>query len=102
VCTTSWRRVHFEREGGNFKGKGKGHSSFKWVKDHGISMVKEISKHRIRIKTRKQEEERLTKARGALLHKACGKVFEELQGTREWLLLYQVHLFMFLELYIFL
>jgi hypothetical protein len=74
--------------------------AFKWVKDHGISVLKASSKQRIRIKTSKQEEERLTKARGALLHKACGKVFEELQGTKEWLLLYQVHLFMFPVLYI--
>jgi hypothetical protein len=58
------------------------------------------SKERIRIKTSKQEEERLTKARGALLHKACGKVFEELQGTREWLLLYRVYLYMFSVLYV--
>jgi hypothetical protein len=50
----------------------------------------------------KQEEERLTKARSALLHKACAKVFEKLQGTREWLLLYQVHLYMFPVLYFFL
>jgi hypothetical protein len=50
----------------------------------------------------KQREERHTKARGALLHKACGEVFKELQGIREWLLLYQVHLYMFPVLYIFL
>jgi hypothetical protein len=82
--------------------KGKDHSSFKWLKDHAISVVKESSKQRIKINTSKQEEEILTKERGTLLHKACGKVFEELQGTREWLILYQVHLFMFPVLYIFL
>jgi hypothetical protein len=57
-------------------------------------------KQRIMIKTKQARGRRLTKARGALLHKACGKVFEELQGTKEWLLLYQVHLFMFPVLYI--
>ena len=31
--------------------------AFKWVKDHGISVVKASSKKRIRIKTSKQEEE---------------------------------------------
>jgi hypothetical protein len=73
---------------------------FKWVKNYGISMLKVTSKQRIRIKTSKQEEVRLTKARGVLLHKACGKVFKELQGIRKWFLLYRVHLFMFLVLYI--
>ena len=58
------------------------------------------TKQRIKIKTKQARGRRLTMARGALLHKACGKVFEEFQGIREWLLLYQVHLYMFPVLYI--
>jgi hypothetical protein len=62
--------------------------------------VRAKAKQRIRIKTKQARGRRLTKARGTLLHKACREVFKELQGIREWLLLYQVHLYMFPVLYI--
>ena len=92
--------MHFEREGASFKGKGKGHSSIQVGKGSWHLSVKGKLKAKDQDKDKQGRGRRLTKARGALLHKACGKVFEELQGTREWLLLYQVHLFMFPVLYI--
>jgi hypothetical protein len=65
--------------------------------------VQRSSKRKVKAKAsrkrqRQAKEERHTKARGALLHKACGEVFKELQGIQEWFLLYQVHLYMFLVL----
>ena len=98
--TKSWRRAHFEREGENFKGKGKGHSSIQVGKGSWNINGKFKLKEKDQDKDKQARGRRLTKDRGALLHKACGKVFEELQGIREWLLLYQVHLFMFPVLYI--
>jgi predicted NAD-dependent protein-ADP-ribosyltransferase YbiA (DUF1768 family) len=67
--------------------------------------VQRSSKSKVKAKAsgkrqRQAKEERHNKARGALLHKACGEVFKELQGIREWLLLCQVHLFIFPVLYI--
>jgi hypothetical protein len=81
------------RGGSYYKGKNKGKAREKVKQEQ--SQTKSIRKRQ-----RQAKEERHTKARGALLHKASGEVFKELQGIREWLLLYQVHLYMFHVLYI--
>ena len=76
------------------QGKGKGKQGFK-------DKAKEKSKQRhIEKGQRQAKEEGRTKAKGALLQEASRNIFKGLQGIREGLLLYQVHLYMFFVLYI--
>jgi hypothetical protein len=76
------------------QGQGKGKQGFK-------GQARARLKQRQTEKGQRQAKEgRHTKAKGALLQEASREVFKELQGIREGLLLYQVHLYMFSVLYI--
>jgi hypothetical protein len=91
IVRTKPRREALLCRGCKTKGKGKG-QGFKQRQRQRQAQGK-------RAKGLAREEGR-TKAKGALLQWASRHIFKGLQSIQEWLLLYQVHLYMFSLLYI--
>jgi hypothetical protein len=74
----TWRRAHFEREGANFKGKGKGHSS--------IQVGKRSSNLSVKGKLKAKDQDKEKQARGRKAHQGKGRLtlqglWESLRGT---------------------
>jgi hypothetical protein len=93
IVRTKPRREALLCKGCKTKGKGKG-------KGQGSSKGKGKGKHKERGAKGLAREEGHTKAKGAFLQWASRHIFKGLQSIQVWLLLYQVHLYMFSLLYI--
>jgi hypothetical protein len=92
------------RGGSFYKGKTKASKGLK-AQEKASKGLKAQAKARSKQEARKEvkrlaKEEGRTKAKGTLLQEASRNIFKGLQGIREGLLLYQVHLYMFFVLYI--